>query len=42
MELLSIWDFLEDPAKMTGALVVGIGVLGLLLILTLYPLSKDR
>ncbi len=41
MDLLSVWTFLVDPAKMTGAIVGGFGVLGLLLLLALYPVSKD-
>jgi hypothetical protein len=42
MPVLDIWEFLIDPAKMTGAIVGGIGLIGLILILALYPLSKDR
>jgi hypothetical protein len=42
MPVLDIWEFLVDPAKMTGAIVAGIGILGLLIIMALYPLSRDR
>ena len=37
----SIWDLLIDPAFLTFVLVGGIGVLGLTLLLALYPISRD-
>ena len=41
MELLSVWTFLTNPAYMTGAILAGIGGLGLLALLLLYPFSRD-
>ena len=39
--LLDIWEFLIDPAKLTGALAGGIGAVLLGLLFLLYPISKD-
>jgi hypothetical protein len=41
LPLLDIWEFLVDPGKMTGVIVVGGGVALLVLFLLLYPISKD-
>ena len=41
MFLVDIWDLLIDPAFLEGVLFVGIGGLGLLLLLLLYPISRD-
>jgi hypothetical protein len=41
LPLLDIWEFLVDPGKMTGLIVVGGAGLTLLLFLLLYPFSKD-
>jgi hypothetical protein len=39
--LLSIWNFLEDPARMTGVIIVGLGAALLFLLFALYPFSTD-
>jgi hypothetical protein len=39
--LLSIWSFLENPARMTGVLIVGLGAALLFLLFALYPFSTD-
>ena len=41
LPFLDIWEFLVDPAKMTGVIVVGGGLTALILFLLLYPISKD-
>lgn len=45
MELLDIWtwggwDVLKNPAWITAALLIGIGILGLGLLM-LYPMGRD-
>ena len=42
LTLLDVWSFLENSAKMGGVLIIGSGVLMLILLLLLYPLTKDE
>ncbi len=41
MDLLSIWTFFENSAYMTGVVLTALGGVALLLLLLLYPISRD-
>ena len=41
MSLLDIWSVLIDPAWIMAGLTISIGLLGLALLIFLYPLGRD-